>query len=83
MLKEEWDRSWSRLLPLASSFSVLSNNEIMPRASLMGIDMPSNNFESIDMLQELEKAKVFCLKTMIIFLLSLLLFIMIMVEKLL
>jgi hypothetical protein len=41
----------------ANAFDVLSNLDIMSRASLMGIDVPSDNFESIDMIKELEKAR--------------------------
>jgi hypothetical protein len=43
--------------PSSNSFGVLSNNEIMVRSSLMVIDMPSNNFERIDVLKELEVAR--------------------------
>jgi hypothetical protein len=43
--------------PSSNLFGVLSNNEIMVRASLMGIDMPSDNFERIDVLKELEVAR--------------------------
>jgi hypothetical protein len=43
--------------PSTNSFEVLCNLEIMSRASLMGIDVPSNNFESIEMIKELEKAR--------------------------
>ena len=40
-----------------NSFGILSNKEIMLRASKMGVDFPSNNFEQIDLLRELEKAR--------------------------
>ena len=41
----------------SNSFAILSNLEIMSRASLMGIDMPSDNFDNIDLLRELEKSR--------------------------
>jgi hypothetical protein len=41
----------------SNSFGVFSNSEIMARASMMGIDVPSDNFENIDLLRELEKAR--------------------------
>ena len=41
----------------SNAFSVLSNMEIMARASLMGVDIPSDNFETIDLLKELEKSR--------------------------
>jgi hypothetical protein len=41
----------------SNSFGVFSNSEIMSRASMMGIDVPSDNFENIDLLRELEKAR--------------------------
>jgi hypothetical protein len=47
----------SSSLPSFNSFDVLSNNEIMERAALMGIDIPSDNFEKIDVVRELEKAR--------------------------
>ena len=40
-----------------NSFGVLSNKEIMLRASRMGVDFPNNNFKSIDLLRELVKAR--------------------------
>ena len=41
----------------SNSFDVLSNMEIVSRASLMGVDMPSDNFENIDLLKELEQSR--------------------------
>jgi hypothetical protein len=40
-----------------NSFASLSNNEIVVRASKMGVRIPDNNFSSIDLLRELECAR--------------------------
>jgi hypothetical protein len=40
-----------------NSFASLSNNEIVVRASMMGVKIPDNNFSSIDLLRELECAR--------------------------
>jgi hypothetical protein len=40
----------------SNSFSVLSNNAIMVRAGMMGVDIPTDKFDSIDLLKELELA---------------------------
>ena len=40
-----------------NSFSVLSDKEIMLRASHMGVEIPDNDFESIDVLRSLEDAR--------------------------
>lgn len=44
------------LLP-GNALSILSNTEIMRRASLMGVDIPSDNFEFVDLLKELETSR--------------------------
>ena len=41
----------------SNSFEVLNNNEIMLRASLMGVDIPNDKFESVDLLRNLEEAR--------------------------
>jgi hypothetical protein len=38
-------------------FFVLSNQEIMLRSTMMGVNIPYDNLESIDLLRELEKAR--------------------------
>jgi hypothetical protein len=45
-----------KLLP-GNTFSVLSNTEIMRRAYLMGVDITLDNFESVDLLKELETSR--------------------------
>ena len=40
-----------------NSFAVLSNNDIMKKASLMGVEIPSDDFESIDVLRQLEESR--------------------------
>lgn len=40
-----------------NKFSVLSNSAIMLRASLMGVQIPDDNFATIDVLRELEKSR--------------------------
>ena len=41
----------------SNSFAILSNDEIMKKSSLMGVGIPSDNFESIDLLKQLEEAR--------------------------
>ena len=41
----------------SNSFSVLSNKEIMFRESMMGVDIPLDNFDFIDVLKELELSR--------------------------
>jgi hypothetical protein len=41
----------------SNSFSVLSNKEIMFRASMMGVDIPLDNFDFIDVRKELELSR--------------------------
>uniref|UniRef100_A0ACD5Z200 Uncharacterized protein n=1 Tax=Avena sativa TaxID=4498 RepID=A0ACD5Z200_AVESA len=41
----------------ANAFDVLSDQQIMLRASLMGVDIPDDNFDSIDLIRELEISK--------------------------
>jgi hypothetical protein len=41
----------------SNSFSVLSNKEIVLRASMMGARIPDNDFTAIDLLNELESAR--------------------------
>jgi hypothetical protein len=43
--------STSSNVPASNAFSVLSNNEIMLRASMMGVNIPSDDFEHIDLIR--------------------------------
>jgi hypothetical protein len=44
-------------IPCHNSFAVLSDKEIVSRTSMMGITIPNNNFESVDLIRNLEVAK--------------------------
>ena len=43
--------------PTHNSFKVLSNHEMMLRATKMGVLIPDNNFSSIAILRELERVR--------------------------
>jgi hypothetical protein len=49
--------STSSNVPASNAFSVLSNNEIMLRASMMGVNIPSDDFEHIDLIREIENSR--------------------------
>jgi hypothetical protein len=43
--------------PTCNSFEVLSNLEIVSTSSMMGVDIPDDNFTVVDVIRELEKAR--------------------------
>jgi hypothetical protein len=49
--------STSSNAPSSNAFSVLSNNEIMLCASMMGVNIPSDDFEHIDLIREIENSR--------------------------
>ena len=48
------DLEGKNMLNTKNQFSVLSNTEIVVRASLMGVQIPDDNFDTVDVIRELE-----------------------------
>ena len=43
--------------PNSNSFEILSNLVIVSTTSMMGVDIPDNNFTVVDVIRELEKSR--------------------------